>query len=186
MQNRLVSYLCVLWKRNDIVIIYLSIGYLCKCDRRLCLPMVRKQLRSGQTPRNPIGSMTVSMGIRIRFGVFGLNLRLASLVLATINTRWFQSSGTLIGSVYTSSRFIENCSVLDVMSRWKYHLRHMEMMITWGFGTSSLLCCNHRDNMTRSGLSDSKRLVRLIQIVYSITRDIRYWITIRNTTVYYA
>ena len=69
------------------------------------------------------------MGIRIRVGVFGLNLRLASLILATISTLWFWSSGALTGSVYASSGFIENRSVLDVMSRRKYHFRHMEMMI---------------------------------------------------------
>ena len=70
------------------------------------------------------------MGGRIRVGVYGLNLRLASLVLATIGKLWFWWLGALTGSVYTSSGFIENRSVLDVMSRWKYHFRHMEMMIT--------------------------------------------------------
>ena len=70
------------------------------------------------------------MGCRIRVGVYGLNLRLTSLVLATIGKLWFWWLGTLTGSVYTSSGFIENRSVLGVMSRWKYHFRHMEMMIT--------------------------------------------------------
>ena len=69
------------------------------------------------------------MGGRIRVGVYGLNLRLASLVLAIIGKLWFWWFGALTGSVYTSSGFIENRSVLDVMSRWKYHFRHMEMMI---------------------------------------------------------
>ena len=101
----------------------------------------------------------MSMGDRFRVGVFGLNLRLASLVLATMNTLWFWSSRTLTGSVYASSGFIENLSVLDVMSRRKYHFRHMEMMITHGFRSSSLFCCNYRDDITKSGLSDSKRLV---------------------------
>ena len=136
------------------------------------------------------------MGIRIRVGVFGLNLRLASLVLATINMLWFWSSRTLTGSVYASPGFIGNRSVLDVMSRWKYHSRHIEIMIMQGFRTSSLLCCNHRDNMTRSRLSDSNRLVAWYMICASygadtisapgLARDIRYWIAIRNTTAYYA
>ena len=99
------------------------------------------------------------MGVRFRVGVFGLNLRLASLILATIDTLWFWSSRTLTGSVYAFSGFVENHSVFGVMSRRKYHFRHMEMMVTQGFITSSLLCCNHQDNMTRSGLSDSKRLI---------------------------
>ena len=99
------------------------------------------------------------MGVCFRVGVFGLNLRLALLILATIGKLWFWSSMALTDSVYASTGFIENRSVLDVMSLRKYHFRHMEMMITQGFRTGSLLCCNHRDNMTRSGLSDSKRLV---------------------------
>ena len=90
------------------------------------------------------------MGIRIRIGVFGLNLRLASLVFVTINTLWFWSSRTLTGSVYVASGFIENRSVLGVMSRRKYHFSHIEMMITQGYKTGSLLCCNHLDNMTKS------------------------------------
>ena len=49
--------------------------------------------------------------------VFGLNLRLASLILATISTLWFWSSEALTGSVYASSGFIENRSVLGVMLR---------------------------------------------------------------------
>ena len=82
------------------------------------------------------------MGVRIRVDVYGLNLRLTSLVLATIGKLWDWSSRALTGSVYASSGFIENRSVLDVMSRRKYHFRHMEMMITQGYGTGSLLCCN--------------------------------------------
>ena len=50
-------------------------------------------------------------------GVFGLNLRLASLVIATIGKLWFWSSRALTGSVYASTGFIENRSLLDVMSR---------------------------------------------------------------------
>ena len=89
------------------------------------------------------------MGICIRVGVFGLNLRLTSLVLTDIDKLWFWSSRTLTGSMYASSEFIENRSVLGVMSR-KYHFSHMEMMIIQGYRTSTLMGCNHRDNMTRS------------------------------------
>ena len=70
--------------------------------------------------------------------VFGLNMRLASLVLTKIGKLWFWSSRALTGYVYASAGFIENRSVLDVMSIRKYHFRHMEMMITQGFRTSSL------------------------------------------------
>ena len=63
----------------------------------------------------------MSMGIRIRVGVFGLNLRLASLILVTISTLSFWSSRALTGSVYASFGFTENRSVLGVMSRRKYH-----------------------------------------------------------------
>ena len=78
------------------------------------------------------------MGVRVRVDVFGLNLRLTSLILATIGKLWFWSSRALTGSVYASIGFIENRTVLDAMSRWKYHFRHMEMMITQGFRTGSL------------------------------------------------
>ena len=61
------------------------------------------------------------MEIQIRVGVFGLNLRLAPLILATINMFWFWTSRALIGSVYTSAGYIKNRSVLGVMSRRKYH-----------------------------------------------------------------
>ena len=57
-------------------------------------------------------------------GVFGLNLRLAPLILTIINILWFWSSRALTGSVYTSSGYIENRSVLGVMSRRKYHFSH--------------------------------------------------------------
>ena len=80
----------------------------------------------------------MSMGIRIRVGVFGLNLRLASLILATINILWFWSSRVLTGSVYASSGYAENRSVLGEMSRWKYHFSHMKMMITQGYKTGTL------------------------------------------------
>ena len=60
----------------------------------------------------------------IRVGVFGLNLRLTPLILATINMLWFWSSKALTGSVYASAGYIENRSVLDVMSRRKYHSSH--------------------------------------------------------------
>ena len=60
----------------------------------------------------------------IKVGVYSLNLRLASLILTIIDKLWFWWLGALTGSVYTSSGFIENRSVLDVMSRWKYHSSH--------------------------------------------------------------
>ena len=70
------------------------------------------------------------MGFRIRIGVYDLNLRLASLILVTISILWFWSSMALTGSVFAFSGCTENRSVLGVMSRWKYHFSHMEMMIT--------------------------------------------------------
>ena len=60
----------------------------------------------------------------IRVGVFGFNLRLAPLILATISMLWFWSSMALTSSVYTSAGGIENRSVLGVMSRRKYHSSH--------------------------------------------------------------
>ena len=60
----------------------------------------------------------------IRVGVFGLNLRLAPLILATINMLWFWSSRALTDSMYASAGYIENRSVLGVMSRRKYHSSH--------------------------------------------------------------
>ena len=90
------------------------------------------------------------MGIRIRVGVCGLNMRLASLIRAIINILWFRSSEDLTGSVYASSGYTENRSVLGVMSRWKYHFSHMKMMITQRYITSTLKCCSNQDNMTRS------------------------------------
>ena len=74
----------------------------------------------------------------MKVGVFGLNFRLASLVLAIIGKLWCLSSRTLTGSVYASAGFIKNHIVLDVMSRREYHFRHMEMMITQRFRTGSL------------------------------------------------
>ena len=74
---------------------------------------------------NSIGSMTMCLWkFKIRVGVFGLNLRLAPLILATINILWFWSSRALTGSVYASAGYIENHSVLGVMSRRKYHCSH--------------------------------------------------------------
>ena len=76
-------------------------------------------------PRNSIGSMTMCLWkSEIRVGVFGLNLRLAPLMLATINTLWLRSSMALTGSVYANAGYIENRSVLGVMSRRKYHSSH--------------------------------------------------------------
>ena len=94
------------------------------------------------------------MGIRIRVGVFGLNLRLAPLILATINKRWFWSSRALTGSVYASSGYIENRSVLGVMPRWKYHSSHSGDDDHIGYGTGALISCSYPDNMNRSCLSD--------------------------------
>ena len=94
------------------------------------------------------------MGVRIRVGVFGLNLRLAPLILATINILWFWSSEALISSVYASSGYIENRSVLGVTSRWKYHFSYSGDDDHVGYRTSTLKYYSHRDNMTRSCLSD--------------------------------
>ena len=89
--------------------------------------------------RNSIGSMTTCLWkSEIRVGVFGLNLRLAPLILATINILWLRSSGALTGSVYANTGYIENRSVLGVMSRRKCHSSHMELMITQGYRTRSL------------------------------------------------
>ena len=96
----------------------------------------------------------MSMEVRIRVGVFGLNLRLAPLILATINILWFWSSRALTGSVYASSGYIENRSVLGVMSRWKYHFSYSGDDDHVGYGTCSLICCSYRDIMTRSCISD--------------------------------
>ena len=126
MQNRLVLHLCVLWEHNGIVLIYLGIGYSCKCNRRLCFTDgTENSCALDRPPRNSIGSMTMCLWkSEIRVGVFGLNLRLASLILATISILWFWSSRALIGSVYASTGYIENRSVLGVMSRRKYHSSH--------------------------------------------------------------
>ena len=66
----------------------------------------------------------MSMEVRVRVGVFGLNLRLAPLILTTIHILWLRSSSILNGSVYANSGYIENRSVLGVMSRRKYHSSH--------------------------------------------------------------
>ena len=55
-----------------------------------------------------------------------------------------------MGSVYASSGYIENRSVLGVMSRWKYHFSYSGDDDHVGYGTSTLMYCSHRDNMTRS------------------------------------
>ena len=86
----------------------------------------------------------------IRVGVFGLNLRLAPLVLATINILWLWSSRALIGSVYAFAGYIENRSVLGVMSRRKYHSSYSGDDGHVGYETCTLICYNYRDNMTRS------------------------------------
>ena len=122
-RKRLVSYLCALWEHNGVVLIYLSIGYLCKCDRRLCFTDgTGNSFALDRPPRNPIGSLTMCLWESdIRVGVFGLNLRLAPLMLTTINVLWLRSSRALTGSVYADTRYIENRRVLGVMSRRKYH-----------------------------------------------------------------
>ena len=89
-----------------------------------------------------------------RVSVFGLNLRLAPLILATINILWLRSSRAVIGSVYANAGYIENRSVLGVMSRRKYHSSHTGDDGHVGYGTGSLKCCSYRDKMTRSCLSD--------------------------------
>ena len=77
-------------------------------------------------------------------------MRLAPLVLAKINTLWFWSSRALTGSMYASAGYIENRSVLGVMSRRKYHSSYSGDDGHVGYGTSTLMYCNHRDNVTRS------------------------------------
>ena len=94
------------------------------------------------------------MGVRFRVGVFGLNMRLAPLIFVTIYILWFWSSRALTCSMYASSGYIENRSVLGVMSRWKYHFSYSGDDDHVGYETSALKYCSHRDNMTRSCLSD--------------------------------
>ena len=94
------------------------------------------------------------MGVRFRVGVFGLNLRLASLILAIINILWFWSSRALTDFMHASSGYIENRIVLGVMSRQKYHSRHSGDDGHVGYGTGSLKCCSYRDIMNRSCISD--------------------------------
>ena len=92
------------------------------------------------------------MGVRFRVGLFGLNLKLAPLILATINLLWFWSSRALTDSMYASSGYIENRTVLGVMSRWKYHFNYSGDDDHVGYRTSTLKYCSHQDNMTRSCL----------------------------------
>ena len=56
--------------------------------------------------------------------------------------------------MYASDGYIENRSVLGVMSRQKYHSSHSGDDDHVGYGTSTLMYCSHQDNMTRSCLSD--------------------------------
>ena len=94
------------------------------------------------------------MEVRIRVGVVSINMRLASLILATINILWFWSSRALTGSVYASSGYIENRNVLGVMSRWKYHFSYSGDDDHVRYGSCSLICCTYRDIMTRSCISN--------------------------------
>ena len=125
-RKRLVLHVCALWGHNIIVLIYLGIGYSCKCNRRLCFTDgTGNSFALDRPPRNPIGSMTVCLWESdIRVGVFGLNLRLAPLILTTINILWLRSSRALTGSVYANTGYIGNHGVLGVMSRRKYHSSH--------------------------------------------------------------
>ena len=113
-------------RHNGIVLIYLGIGYSCKCNRRLCFTDgTGNSFALDRPPWNSIGSMTMCLWkSKIRVGVFGLNIRLAPLILATINILWLWSSRAQPVSVYVSSGYIENRSVLGVMSRRKYHSNH--------------------------------------------------------------
>ena len=45
-------------------------------------------------------------------------------MLTTINVLWLRSSRALTSSVYANAGYIENCSVLGVMSKRKYHSSH--------------------------------------------------------------
>ena len=60
----------------------------------------------------------------------------------------------LTGSVYANAGYIENRSVLGVMSRRKYHSSLSGDDGHVGYSISTLKCCSYRDKMTRSGLSD--------------------------------
>ena len=133
----------------------MGIGYSCKCNRRLCFTDgTGNSFALDRPPRNSIGSMTMCLWkSEIRVGVFGLNLRLAPLILATINILWFWSSKALTGSVYASARYIENRSVLGVMSRGKYHSSLSGDDGHVGYGTRSLKCSSYWDIMTRSCIS---------------------------------
>ena len=114
-----------------------------------------KQLCSGQTPRNSIGSITMCLW-KFESGqmYLVLSLRLAPLVLTTINILQLWSSRALTDSVYASAGYIENRNVLGVMSRQKYHSSYSGDDGHVGYGTCTLICCSYQDNMTRSQLSD--------------------------------
>ena len=90
----------------------------------------------------------------IRVAVFGLKLTLTPLILATINILWLWSSRALTGSVYAYVGYIENRSVLGVMSRRKYHFSYSGDDDHVEYRTCSLICCSYRDIMTRSCISD--------------------------------
>ena len=90
----------------------------------------------------------------IRVGIFGLNMRLAPLVLATINILWLWLSRALTGSVYASAGYSENRSVLGVMSRRKYHSSHSGDDVTQDTVLVLLSAAANRDIMTRSCISD--------------------------------
>ena len=90
----------------------------------------------------------------IRVCVFGLNLRLTPLVLTKINILWLWSSRALTGYVYASIGYIENHSVLGVMSIRKYHSSHSGDDVTQGTILVFLSAADNRDIMTRSCLSD--------------------------------
>ena len=104
-------------------------------------------------PRNSIGSMTTCLWkSEIRVGVFGLNLRLAPLILMTIDILQLRSSRALTGSVYADAGYIENRSVLGVMSRLK-------MMVT----QDTVLVLLYAARL--SGYYDSVMYIRLQRLV---------------------
>ena len=50
MRNRLVLYLYGLWKRNRILLMYLNIGYLSKCNRGIYLAVWNGNIFTGLDP----------------------------------------------------------------------------------------------------------------------------------------
>ena len=108
MRNRLVLHLCALCGHNGIVLIYISVGDLCKCDRRSCFTDGTGNSFALDRPlRNPIGIMNMCLWeAEIKVGVYSLNLRLASLILTIIDKLWFWWLGALTGSVSTTTGFI--------------------------------------------------------------------------------